>query len=241
MLDQTCLQVFYDLLQTQVSFWSRPVENLFMCLDTASLSMRFPPGEAHLPLMWYFLSFLWARWKPFSPKHPFLFMSTVTFHSPFSSSWLKSLNSLSSLVLFCFSTLNRGSGPRGERRLRPALTLVLYHPTPTYSHVCWALAFRELLVDSHHTVSPSSSKRRCRLFCHLGERTFTMLEPCIIPRTSSLSSSPWEPTHKWKKKTHGKMEMQRFSVSPWHQWVDISVHINLMCLKVWYIWRFLHP
>lgn len=70
------------------------------------------------------------------------------------------------------------------------------------SQVCWDLPLKELLVDSHHTVSPSSSSRRLRLFCQLEERTFTMLEPRIITWTSSLSWIPgaWRQSSRRRKR-----------------------------------------
>lgn len=64
-----------------------------------------------------------------------------------------------------------------------------------HSQVWRFLALSEVLLDSHHTVTQSSSSRKLRSFCQRGERTFTILEPCSITRTSSSSSRPVDRPH----------------------------------------------
>src|SRR4029434_5885671 len=84
----------------------------------------------------------------------------------------------------------------------PVNTHILYIPTcmHTYTHTHthththsqdWRdLALLEVLLDSHHTVTPSSSSFIMRRRCHRGERTFIMGAPCSIFFTSSSSCTP---------------------------------------------------
>lgn len=91
----------------------------------------------------------------------------------------------------------------------------------TNLHVCWALPLRELL-DSHHTVSPSSSSRMLRFLCQLVDRTFSMLEPAIITRMSSFSWSPGEYTHSQNRAVNACMTLVD-TVQMHHQQLKFSL------------------
>lgn len=67
-----------------------------------------------------------------------------------------------------------------------------------YSQVCCLLPLREVLLDSHHTVTQSSKSFRLRSFLQRWDRTFTIFDPCSITRTSSSSKTPTTHIHNFK-------------------------------------------
>lgn len=70
--------------------------------------------------------------------------------------------------------------------------------TVGYSQVCCLLPLRELLLDSHHTVTQSSRSFSLLSFLQRWDRTFTIFDPCSITRTSSSSNTPMTHTHNVK-------------------------------------------
>lgn len=100
-----------------------------------------------------------------------------------------------------------------------------------HSQLWRLLALREVLLDSHHTVTQSSSSRKPRCFCQRDERTFTMLEPCSITRTSSLSSRPVDRphtnTHTHTMKPWGGKNLCQINIKSYKS----TCHINLKSYK----------